>query len=568
MFRKYHHVLMIILIILLGFYIRLINLTDSGFYTDEAYEALQAQNLGNQNILPYMITHGEFFHIVITKLFFSFLGVSEFSGRMPCMLFGLATIYLAIKLGEYLYFREVGYLAGFLLAVSAWHIKWSIILRPYSLLMFLSLSIIYFSYRAVTSKKSIYCYIVGTTLILSFLTSKFCLALPIIIVFYFLINNEIKNKHLWISLSPAIILGCVIGSYVIWNRNFDIFREFSSQWWSYSSPLYYAELMFNRLTLLAILCMVLSCYLIIKNKNHQATILVIFIATYFTLLSNFFFLKVDRYLSVIIPVVYLLVSIGCLQIIKIIKRKFNASTLFAILILFLLCVGDLVMLTPAALKKSYRENYVVDWREACDYVLIHLQENDYIITTSREPVEYYLGRVDYTLCGEWHEATKLIRREDMLAQSTAWLIVDHGRFFKLLQSRQQEWIWRNSELVWKSNHNYVFKSSIFEKVWKEPCDIFKNEYISGDIIISTDQSAIQRYLQLNVYEDWSAIITEYNTTVRDAVQRNGVPENVNVWFIADKDRFFNSFEYWQRDWILRNFEISWESEYVYLFKND
>jgi hypothetical protein len=271
---------------------------------------------------------------------------------------------------------------------------------------------------------------------------------------------------------------------------------------------------------------------------------------------------------VIIPVTYILAAIGCVQIIRTINKKFNTSTLFAVLLIFLICIGDLVMLTPAAPRKSYRDNYVVEWREACDFVSTRWQDGDYIITTVGDPVEFYLGRANYTLFGEWDETTRLIWRKDIAENSTVWLIVDHGRFYKSLQSWQRDWIWRNFELVWESKHNYVFKSSIFEKVWKDACDVITSEYMEGDIILTTDQNAIRDYLQWPVYEDWDCIIAEYNTTFRDAIWRNGVPANVTVWFVADKDKFFNSFEYWQRDWLLRNFVIYWESRHTYLFKNE
>ena len=559
----------VLLITLLGLYIRAIHLTDSGYYNDEAHEALLAEHFWNNISLTYMFSEGEFLHILITSLSFKLLGVSELAGRLPVLLFATATIYLVCRLGGQMFNDpKVGYLAGFLIAISAWHIKWSIILRPYGMLAFLSLLVMYFAFKAVTKERPIYYYLCAGALVLAFLTSRFSLALPIVLVGYYGLNGKFKDRHAALSLLvPALMLFAIL-FYMVYNGYLhEIYEEAEGAWWAHNNPSYYLTLLFDTLTIVAIISMGYAMYHLLKEHERVASAAVIFVMVYLVMLSFFFGSKQDRYLSIIIPFVYLLVAIGAVQFMGYVKLNMSPSRVIPVLVIFLLCAGDLAMFTPARPISNYRDNYEIEWREACDHVKDNWHSGDYLIATINDPVEFYFKAPDYSLDTNWDGASGVIWGAQINMSSTVWLIADQGRFYNSLQDWQQEWIWANMDLVWQTEHNYVFKSSRFQRIWQAPLDFVNSTLHPTDIVLTTHKSLCESYLHAKCYDDWNGNIDQYGITFTDAVWQSGLPLNTSVWFIAEKDTFNFDFQFWQRDWIWKNFDVAYENEYVYVFKS-
>jgi uncharacterized membrane protein len=468
--NKHRHAIIIILIILLGSYIRLTNLTDSGLYTDEAFRALVAEDVLSGSATDNDLTIGmsKIFHIYILKISFFFFGASEFAARLPSVIFGIGTIILMIQLGKKLHNKNVGYLAGFLLAISAWHIKWSIIAKEYSLFMFLASLTIYFLVIAVLQNNNRYYYIMGCVLFLSLLTTRFSLILPIIIIGYLALLNKIKNVHLWISIILPSAIWAVLNYPEI--ERYGLFHPIYSgdQWWVETNPMFYINIIIINLSVLAIIALFYSIYKILikpkkeelKEEHRIVALSIFYVGTYFLLLAYFLDSKVDRYLSVIIPFIYLLVSYGFLELYHVVKNKFHPHRLFFILLVILLCVGDIGMLISIDSSSGYRDDYETEWREACAFIKEDLTEEDIVISTVIEPAYYYLRRPILSYSDDWNVVQNLINNDYQSSSqnnSNLWFVADKGRFYNSISSDQRQSIWDNLELVWESKHNYVFE---------------------------------------------------------------------------------------------------------------
>jgi hypothetical protein len=269
----------------------------------------------------------------------------------------------------------------------------------------------------------------------------------------------------------------------------------------------------------------------------------------------------------IIPAVSMLIGYSFIRVMDMIKPRISYIKLFSAFTFVLIVVGDIAYLTPARPENGYRQNYEVDWREASFYVRDHWNEGDFLLATVGDAVEFYFREPDHNLFDNWEEASELIWRKDVAENSTVWLIVDHGRYFKSLQRWQQDWVWKNFDLVWESDQNYVFKSSIFDKVWKEAIGVVKEDLSTANIIISTEDN-LQNFFDERVYVAWNDTVIPYNVEISEVIWRNGIPSNTTVWYLIEKTVFYNDFQYWQRDWIFQNFEIKWESQYTYVYINE
>ena len=93
-----------------------------------------------QNQDPNMSVYYALLHVWLN------LGDGEFAVRSLSVAAGVATIPAVYILGARLFDREVGLIAGALLAVNAFHVQWSQETRSYALLvLLLTLSFIYFT---------------------------------------------------------------------------------------------------------------------------------------------------------------------------------------------------------------------------------------------------------------------------------------------------------------------------------------------------------------------------------------------------------------------------------------
>jgi len=145
---------LLILILLLGFCVRLVRLHDKEMWYDEAFAVLYAEKEIDA-IIRGTVTSVEGAAADIHPLLYYFflhswmrIGQSPVIVRFPSVVFGLLSICLVFHIARELFDGQVGLLAAALAAISPFHIWYSQEARMYSLLCLLSLLSIFLFFRA------------------------------------------------------------------------------------------------------------------------------------------------------------------------------------------------------------------------------------------------------------------------------------------------------------------------------------------------------------------------------------------------------------------------------------
>ena len=162
--------IILLLLMLLGFWLRAHNLDAFSFWTDEGLTPERsgypvAQILRNDILIQGVVTkdtHPPLYYLIL-HLTRGLFGVSDFAFRYPSVLFGVLLIPLLYQLGRRLASpsprpslggRVVGLLAALLLTVSPLHVYYSQEARMYSLLALLATAMSYVLWRAIDQIRS------------------------------------------------------------------------------------------------------------------------------------------------------------------------------------------------------------------------------------------------------------------------------------------------------------------------------------------------------------------------------------------------------------------------------
>ena len=198
------------IILLLGLGLRLINLNQS-FWLDEAISAKVAQ-------IPFsqigQFIKGDFnppLYYYIINLWENIFGASEFSLRIPSLVFGLGAIWLTFMIGRF-FLDKHAKLAALLLATAPLHIYYSQEARAYSLTVFTVLTAAYFFIKSLKNKKYWICFAFFLP-IMVFSHYQSLLFLPVFGIIFWWENNKKNYHHQWrtwqiflISFSPLLML--------------------------------------------------------------------------------------------------------------------------------------------------------------------------------------------------------------------------------------------------------------------------------------------------------------------------------------------------------------------------
>jgi hypothetical protein len=136
-------------ILAVGMALRLHNVEAESLWLDEVATAIWSQldlpslvaTIAARNDPPLLY--------LVTRMFVAILGDGEFVLRLPAVLFGSLSLLLAYKAGEILWSSQEGLLGAFLLAVNAYHIRYSQEARHYALMVFLALLSLIFLLKAL-----------------------------------------------------------------------------------------------------------------------------------------------------------------------------------------------------------------------------------------------------------------------------------------------------------------------------------------------------------------------------------------------------------------------------------
>lgn len=148
---------LLIMILLVGAYLRFDGLNTPGLWLDEVSYTTAAQRPILSQIIKSTETLGGYLSVdpTLSAVPFSLalkLGFSNFLARFPATVFGILAIPFFYKLGRTLFGNRAGLVAALLLSLSGFHILYSQEARSYTgLVLFSIVSYLYF-YKAITEK--------------------------------------------------------------------------------------------------------------------------------------------------------------------------------------------------------------------------------------------------------------------------------------------------------------------------------------------------------------------------------------------------------------------------------
>ncbi|MEW6606649.1 MAG: glycosyltransferase family 39 protein [bacterium] len=203
-----------IIILIIGFFLRIYKLGAQSLWIDEVITINTAQMTPMAIISAHKsatIIHPSLFYILVH--YWSYLGKSEFVLRLLSVLLGTYTIYLFFLLGKLLFNKNVGALSALILSISPFHIWYSQEIRPYALMILLSIIVVLFFLKII--KQNYWVFYLGyiLTTVVGFYI-HFYIILEIIFINLFLILTWKQHKYLLLKWIPCQII--IVLLYLPW----------------------------------------------------------------------------------------------------------------------------------------------------------------------------------------------------------------------------------------------------------------------------------------------------------------------------------------------------------------
>jgi len=151
-------IIMLVVLIAAGLFLRFWNLGGSSFWVDEINAYYVGQSWAENGDLVFPSGHEyhrAVMYSVITGTGFKLLGANETTTRLPAAVFGMLCIVMVYILARDIFGRKTAMWAAFFMVFSHFEIGWSRTARMYTLLQFFSLSIVYVFLKAYHGRSRI-----------------------------------------------------------------------------------------------------------------------------------------------------------------------------------------------------------------------------------------------------------------------------------------------------------------------------------------------------------------------------------------------------------------------------
>ena len=134
----------IILILITSLCLRLYHLGFHDLWCDEVYSVKYA-------VYPWDNWNAPLYWVLL-HFWIKIFGISEFSLRLPSLIFSFLSVIATYLLGKTLFNRKVGIWAGIFIALSPFHLWYAQEVRDYSMVLFLGLLSSYLLFKALTEE--------------------------------------------------------------------------------------------------------------------------------------------------------------------------------------------------------------------------------------------------------------------------------------------------------------------------------------------------------------------------------------------------------------------------------
>lgn len=203
--KQFHATYLLVIILLLGLFLRIVNLDLGNLSVDEAFSVYYSQyDLKDITKFIYHDTN-TVIHFYFLHFWINWFGTTEFVVRGLSVIFGMFSIVLMFLLGKEIFNKKVGLAAAFFTAVSAFHIVYSQEARGFTLLLCLVILSLLFSWKALHKNKNIHWILFITFTVLALYTHHFAWTTLIALNIFTLFSKEFKKFRKKWFLSQFLI---------------------------------------------------------------------------------------------------------------------------------------------------------------------------------------------------------------------------------------------------------------------------------------------------------------------------------------------------------------------------
>ena len=397
------------LILLLGLALRFHNLGAKGYWNDEMYTVIEAQQSVHQLITSGKLDQPPAYYLPV-RIWVQTFGTTEVSMRSFSALAGMGAMILIYLIGRELFGKPVGLLSTFIMAISEFQIYYSQQARFYSFYEMMTLLSVLLFIIALRSKRIIYFALYGVASILMVYSHTFGVFI-IAAQNLFLILQIKKYKNVmttWLICQLLVLLAFVPNLYLLFFGGTSLGGTVAANAWGLSAPSILAPLrtashfiltargdrswgmmLANYLPAGAMLLAGTWFYTIRRGKNNLIDTIrwsfanlqevpdlrskLLLVSCWFlcSILVPVIFSRMvvpiylDRYVIGAAPALYLLLAFGVFSARKVVPIAISLAVL-------------VIMVAPG-LGKYYVTATDEQWKEAAKYVDANHEPNDVIV---------------------------------------------------------------------------------------------------------------------------------------------------------------------------------------------
>lgn len=449
------YLILLLLLTIYGFFLRIYDLGYQSFWYDEGYSFNAALCMLERGlpILPsgYFYSTG----ILNTSLIASSIGLfgtSEFTVRLPSVLFGVLTIPLAFFFAKRVGDKRIALITTFLVTFSMLEIAWSRQARMYQQLQFFYILSLFFSYEFTQKKTNRYLILTIISTICAVFSHAFGFSL-ILIYFVYLIAVNIKNIRKYFTkefifnkkiITPSL---CAVSLLIIGEMVFGVFSTVWSARVNYFKD--YAFYLKQIFPIIFYLAPVGAIIFLRKDYKFSLLLILAMIIPFYFICFHIKLLHF-RYLYFMLPLFFILFACAITYLPSLIPKNKLKPVLSPVLIMIIL---GLTLYSPGFNFRPQSIYYLEpmapqpDFKQAYNFINKNMSDNDIIIDTWPAVGSFYLRRApDYWLAfdiaglrrdycvgedksQELYTNTLCIKNLEMLKNVTeeklsGWLVVD------------------------------------------------------------------------------------------------------------------------------------------------
>lgn len=329
----------ILSITIVGAFLRLYHLDYNSIWGDELYTFMFAQN-SFLNIWSSFATdvHPPLFYW-IEHLILLF-NQSDFAIRIIPCIFGIATIPLMYQFGKEFISEKVGIISALFLSLSTFHIYYAQDARMYTMWLFFFLISLILYLRAIKTNSTNYWLVFGIVSAICLWTFFYSIIFFVLLILYAILKRSIPKEAIAVAIASfGVVTFTLIPSMItIFTKRTSIPVWFGYQGLDVIRGVFYEFFgYYTMYVFLMVFLMIFGSIILWKTNKEKIHFIGFIIASSLvvSILVGYKMPMVGRYLVVITPLVYILVSIPLVHLIETFKKSKKVMSVIVITMIIL-----------------------------------------------------------------------------------------------------------------------------------------------------------------------------------------------------------------------------------------